>query len=83
MISQKRQNISKVFLEKENKIGYIAVSLKELKSIDAIDLHSWFDSIPLFEDFAKHYRFNLKVCRPYCAKTKGKVDLFNYLLRPI
>ena len=32
-------------------------------------------------DFAKHYGFQLKVCRPYRAKTKGKVERFNRYLR--
>lgn len=32
-------------------------------------------------DFAKHYGFQIKVCRPYRAKTKGKVERFNRYLR--
>jgi transposase len=36
---------------------------------------------PLFEDFAKHCGFNIKVCKPYRAKTKGKVERFNHYLR--
>ena len=36
---------------------------------------------PLFEDFAKHCGFSLKVCKPYRAKTKGKVERFNHYLR--
>lgn len=32
-------------------------------------------------DFAKHYGFRLRVCRPYRAKTKGKVERFNRYLR--
>jgi transposase len=32
-------------------------------------------------DFAKHHGFQLKVCRPYRAKTKGKVERFNRYLR--
>jgi len=36
---------------------------------------------PLFEDFAKHCGFTIKVCRPYRAKTKGKVERFNHYLR--
>ena len=36
---------------------------------------------PLFEDFSKHCGFNLKVCKPYRAKTKGKVERFNHYLR--
>lgn len=32
-------------------------------------------------DFAKHYNFRLKVCRPYRAKTKGKVERFNRYIR--
>ena len=36
---------------------------------------------PLFEDFSKHCGFNIKVCKPYRAKTKGKVERFNHYLR--
>lgn len=32
-------------------------------------------------DFAKHYNFRLRVCRPYRAQTKGKVERFNRYLR--
>ncbi|MBW8308796.1 MAG: IS21 family transposase [Candidatus Paracaedibacteraceae bacterium] len=32
-------------------------------------------------DFARHYGFQLKVCRPYRAKTKGKVERFNGIIR--
>ena len=32
-------------------------------------------------DFARHYGFQLKVCRPYRACTKGKVERFNGYLR--
>ncbi len=32
-------------------------------------------------DFARHYGFVLKVCRPYRAQTKGKVERFNRYLR--
>lgn len=32
-------------------------------------------------DFAKHYGFKLKVCRPFRAKTKGKVERFIRYLR--
>lgn len=32
-------------------------------------------------DFARHYGFQLKVCKPYRAKTKGKVERFNRYLR--
>ncbi len=32
-------------------------------------------------DFAGHYCFRLKVCRPYRAKTKGKVERFNRYVR--
>jgi transposase len=32
-------------------------------------------------DFAKHCSFTLKVCKPYRAKTKGKVERFNRYLR--
>lgn len=36
---------------------------------------------PTFLDFAKHYGFIPKLCRPYRAKTKGKVERFNGYLR--
>lgn len=36
---------------------------------------------PLFEDFSKHCGFAIKVCKPYHAKTKGKVERFNHYLR--
>ena len=36
---------------------------------------------PMFEDFAKHCGFKIKVCKPYRAKTKGKVERFNHYLR--
>lgn len=32
-------------------------------------------------DVAKHYGFRLRVCRPYRAQTKGKVERFNRYLR--
>lgn len=32
-------------------------------------------------DFAKHYHFRPRLCRPYRAKTKGKVERFNRYLR--
>jgi transposase len=32
-------------------------------------------------DFAHHYGFVPKLCRPYRAKTKGKVERFNHYLR--
>ena len=35
----------------------------------------------MFQDFAKHCGFNIKVCKPYRAKTKGKVERFNHYLR--
>mgnify|MGYP003532960540 FL=1 len=34
-----------------------------------------------FLDFAKHCGFIIKLCRPYRAKTKGKVERFNGYLR--
>lgn len=34
-----------------------------------------------FLDFAKHSGFIIKLCRPYRAKTKGKVERFNGYLR--
>jgi len=34
-----------------------------------------------FADFAKHYGFAPRVCRPYRAKTKGKVERMNGYLR--
>ena len=36
---------------------------------------------PLFEDFSKHCGFTIRVCKPYRAKTKGKVECFNHYLR--
>lgn len=36
---------------------------------------------PTFADFAKHCGFAIRVCRPYRAKTKGKVERFNHYLR--
>jgi transposase len=36
---------------------------------------------PMFLDFARHYGFMPKLCRPYRAKTKGKVERFNGYLR--
>ena len=36
---------------------------------------------PMFEDFAKHCGFKIRVCKPYRAKTKGKVERFNHYLR--
>lgn len=32
-------------------------------------------------DFARHYGFQPKLCKPYRAKTKGKVERFNHYLR--
>ena len=32
-------------------------------------------------DVAKHYNFQPRLCRPYRAKTKGKVERFNRYLR--
>lgn len=34
-----------------------------------------------FLDFARHYGFMPRLCRPYRAKTKGKVERFNRYLR--
>ena len=34
-----------------------------------------------FRDFAKHCGIDLKVCKPYRAQTKGKVERFNHYLR--
>ena len=34
-----------------------------------------------FLDYAKHSGFTIKLCRPYRAKTKGKVERFNGYLR--
>lgn len=34
-----------------------------------------------FYDFAKHYGFIPKLCRPYRAQTKGKVERFNQYLK--
>ena len=36
---------------------------------------------PKFLDFAKHYGFEPRLCRPYRAKTKGKVERMNGYLR--
>jgi transposase len=36
---------------------------------------------PLFEDFSGHCGVQLRVCKPYRAKTKGKVERFNHYLR--
>ena len=36
---------------------------------------------PAFLDFARHYGFVPRLCRPYRAKTKGKVERFNGYLR--
>ncbi len=32
---------------------------------------------PMFNDFAGHYGFAIKLCRPYRAQTKGKVERFH------
>jgi transposase len=36
---------------------------------------------PSLWDLAKHYNFQPRLCRPYRAKTKGKVERFNRYLR--
>jgi transposase len=36
---------------------------------------------PLFQDFAKHCGFKIKVHKPYNPQTKGKVERFNHYLR--
>jgi transposase len=36
-----------------------------------------------FLDYARHCGFVIKLCRPYRAKTKGKVERFNGYLRPL
>lgn len=36
---------------------------------------------PMFNDFAGHYGFAIKLCRPYRAQTKGKVERFHRYLR--
>lgn len=36
---------------------------------------------PMFADFARHYGFRIRVCKPYRAQTKGKVERFNHYLR--
>jgi len=36
---------------------------------------------PAFQDFARHYGFLPKLCRPYRARTKGKVERFIHYLR--
>ena len=35
----------------------------------------------MFEDFSKHCGLKIRVCKPYSAKTKGKVERFNHYLR--
>lgn len=35
----------------------------------------------MFNDFAGHYGFSIKPCRPYRAQTKGKVERFHRYLR--
>ncbi len=42
------------------------------------DLHRF---QPQFKDFAEHHGFQPKLCRPYRAKTKGKVERFNHYLK--
>lgn len=37
---------------------------------------------PAFLDFAGHYGFVPRLCHPYWARTKGKVERFNGYLRP-
>ena len=43
----------------------------------------WFDPNlnPKMADFAKHYGFEPRLCRPYRARTKGKVERMNGYLR--
>ena len=36
---------------------------------------------PAFLDFSSHYGFIIRLCKPYRAKTKGKVERFNGYLR--
>lgn len=36
---------------------------------------------PAFTSFAKHHGFTIKLCKPYRAKTKGKVERFNHYLK--
>jgi transposase len=36
---------------------------------------------PLFYDFAKHYKIRIRLCKPYRAQTKGKVERFHRYLR--
>lgn len=40
--------------------------------------HRW---NPALLDLSKAYGFSIKVCRPYRAKTKGKVERFNHYLK--
>jgi len=42
-----------------------------LKNGGSHDRHEW---NPLFRDFGKHYEFQSRLCRPYRAQTKGKVE---------
>jgi len=37
--------------------------------------------LPQFKDFAEHHGFQPRLCRPYRAKTKGKVERFNHYLK--
>jgi len=36
---------------------------------------------PLFHDFVRHYGVRIKLCQPYRAQTKGKVERFHRYLR--
>lgn len=42
------------------------------------DKHKFFDGL---YDFAKNCNFEIRLCRPYRAKTKGKVERFNSYLK--
>ena len=48
------------------------------RDIDGSGTHRYH---PVFLDYAKHSGFTIKLCRPYRAKTKGKVERFNGYLR--
>lgn len=48
------------------------------RDIDGAGTHRYH---PAFLDYAKHSGFVIKLCRPYRAKTKGKVERFNGYLR--
>jgi transposase len=48
------------------------------RDVDGVGEHRYH---PGFLDYAKHCGFVIKLCRPYRARTKGKVERFNGYLR--